>query len=139
AESDSENTIKIQRNEVAQKFDCVPSQINYVLQTRFNVESGYVVESQRGGGGYVKIIKVSRDSKLEILKLMLDRIGEGISQQKTNNIIQRLYEEDIITTQEKELLMTMLHRQNLSVSLPERDILRSQLLRSALRVLAKDD
>ena len=137
AEAEAENIIKIQRNKVAEKFNCVPSQINYVLKTRFNMASGYVVESQRGGGGYVKIIKVNHDSKLEILKLMLNKIGNSISQQNANNIIQRLYEEDIMTKREKELLETMLHRQNLNVNLPERDILRANMLSSALQILAK--
>ena len=135
----SNNIIKIQRNKVAREFNCVPSQINYVLKTRFNIENGYIVESQRGGGGYIKIIRVEHDSKLETLKLLLEKIGNGISQRKSNNILQRLYEEDIITAREKELLQTVLHRQNLSVDLPERDILRAKLLCSALSVCAKDN
>ncbi|MBM7624992.1 CtsR family transcriptional regulator [Sporohalobacter salinus] len=136
-EAETQNIIKIQRNKVAEKFNCVPSQINYVLKTRFNMSSGYVVESQRGGGGYVKIIKIDHDSKLEILKLMLNKIGNGISQQNANNIIQRLYEEEVLTKREKELLKTILHRQNLNVNLPDRDILRANMLSSVLQVLAK--
>jgi transcriptional regulator of stress and heat shock response len=50
--------IEIQRNEMAQKFECAPSQINYVLSTRFTPYKGYYIESRRGGGGYIKIIKV---------------------------------------------------------------------------------
>ncbi|ADL11679.1 CtsR family transcriptional regulator [Acetohalobium arabaticum] len=136
-ETEAKNIIKIQRNKVAEKFNCVPSQINYVLKTRFNMASGYVIESQRGGGGYVKIIKIDHDSKLKILKLMLNKIGDSISQRDANNIIQRLYEEDIMTKREKELLETMLHRQNLNLNLPDRDILRANMLGSALQVLAK--
>lgn len=138
-ETETKNIIKIQRNEVAKKFNCVPSQINYVLKTRFNMASGYVVESQRGGGGYVKIIKIDHDSKLEILKLVLNKIDTDISQQNANNIIQRLYEEEIITKREKELLETMIHRQNLNVNLPDRNILRANMLNSALQVLAKSE
>ena len=50
--------VEIKRNEIADKFQCVPSQINYVINTRFTIEKGYVVESKRGGGGYIRIIKV---------------------------------------------------------------------------------
>lgn len=52
-----EKTIEIKRQEIAQRFDCVPSQINYVINTRFTVEKGYFVESKRGGGGYIRIKK----------------------------------------------------------------------------------
>lgn len=135
----SSNAIKIQRNKIAKKFNCVPSQINYVLKTRFNIENGYIVESQRGGGGYVKIIRVEHDSKLETLKLMREQIGKGISQRKANNILQRLSEEEIISERERELLRHVLHRQNLSIDLPGRDIVRSKMLRSVLRVLAKEN
>jgi len=135
----SNSIIKIQRNKIAKKFNCVPSQINYVLKTRFNIENGYVVESQRGGGGYVKIIKVKHDSDLETIKRLMDKIGRQISQRKTNNILQRLYEEEIITKQERELLQTVFDRRNLSVDLPGRDILRAKMLRSALKILAKNN
>ena len=50
--------VEIKRNEIADKFQCVPSQINYVINTRFTIEKGYVVESKRGGGGYIRIMKV---------------------------------------------------------------------------------
>ncbi len=51
------NVIEIKRNEIADRFECVPSQINYVINTRFTLERGFVVESKRGGGGYIRIIK----------------------------------------------------------------------------------
>lgn len=136
---DDSNMIKIQRNKIAKEFNCVPSQINYVLKTRFNIENGYVIESQRGGGGYIKIIKVEHDSKLETLNLIQERIGNRISQRKANNILERLQEEGIINAREKELLQNILHRRNLSVDLPGRDILRANMLRSALKVLAKEN
>ena len=55
---DSGGTVQIQRNELANKIGCVPSQINYVITSRFTPEQGYIVESKRGGGGYIKIIKI---------------------------------------------------------------------------------
>ncbi|SKA01321.1 CtsR family transcriptional regulator [Selenihalanaerobacter shriftii] len=135
--NDTKSIIKIQRNKIAKEFNCVPSQINYVLKTRFNMENGYIVESQRGGGGYIKITKVEHGSKLETLKLMRNQLGKGISQRKTLNILQRLYEEEIITKREKELLEAIIHRRSLNIDLPGRDVLRARILRSTLDVLAK--
>ena len=57
-EMNESEVVEIKRNEIADKFQCVPSQINYVINTRFTIEKGYVVESKRGGGGYIRIIKV---------------------------------------------------------------------------------
>ena len=54
----AENSIELRRNELASYFNCVPSQINYVIQTRFTTERGYIVESRRGGGGHIRITRV---------------------------------------------------------------------------------
>ena len=56
-----EGTTEIQRNELAQSIGCVPSQINYVIASRFTPEQGYIVESRRGGGGYIRIRRVTMD------------------------------------------------------------------------------
>lgn len=73
-----EGILDIQRNEMANHFNCAPSQINYVLTTRFTLERGYFVESRRGGGGYIRIkkLKISED---EFLREIMDFIGETIS------------------------------------------------------------
>ena len=64
-EASHDGIVELQRNELALQFSCVPSQINYVLSTRFTTEQGYIVESRRGGGGYVRIVKayVADDSE----------------------------------------------------------------------------
>ena len=69
---EEEEQIEIQRNDLAQKFNCVPSQINYVISTRFKPSQGYYVESRRGGGGHILIKKVNTD-KYEIPNEM--RVG----------------------------------------------------------------
>ncbi len=129
--------IKFQRNEIARKFNCVPSQINYVLKTRFSLENGYIVESQRGGGGYIKIKKIEYESKDDLLKKILEQIGDSISQHDSYSILNKLYEEEVIRLREKEMLENMLHRQNLSVRLPKRDLLRAKIFRSALKAIIK--
>ena len=65
------NVIEIKRNEIADRFECVPSQINYVINTRFTLERGFVVESKRGGGGYIRIIKVKLHDDIDIIDQML--------------------------------------------------------------------
>ena len=72
--------IELQRNELANKFNCVPSQINYVISTRFSPERGYSVESRRGGGGYIKITKAKPDDGNYIMRA-LRLVGDYISQQ----------------------------------------------------------
>ena len=74
-----DSTIEIQRNELAERFDCAPSQINYVLTTRFTPYKGYYIESRRGGGGYIKIIKVGIDENEDINTIIVDIIGESIT------------------------------------------------------------
>ncbi len=70
-------TTEIQRNELAQTLGCVPSQINYVISSRFTPEHGYIVESRRGGGGYIKITRVSLDNSSAIMRTV-NHIGDDI-------------------------------------------------------------
>lgn len=129
----SEGFIEIQRNELAEKFRCVPSQINYVLTTRFTFQRGYLVESRRGGGGYVRIVRVwNAGGEDHWLELIGETIGEVISQQEAHGIIQRLFEEDFITKREKLILEAVTDRRVLKGDLPGRDYLRARLLKTAL-------
>ena len=134
-----EGRIEIKRNQLADKFDCAPSQINYVLNTRFTPEKGYIVESQRGGGGYIRIIKVSIDSVDEALRKLISRLNQPVSQQDARDIVHRLYENDIINRREKYLIEVATHRQDLGIELPERDFLRSRIMQGILEVILKTE
>ena len=70
---------ELKRSELATKFNCVPSQINYVIATRFIPELGFYVESRRGGGGYIKISKVNIDDS-DYIGQIIDKIGHNLSQ-----------------------------------------------------------
>ncbi len=72
-----EGHIEIKRSEIADKFQCVPSQINYVINTRFTAERGYLVESKRGGGGYIRILRVRANSQIDLIDDVLRQIEEG--------------------------------------------------------------
>ncbi len=73
----SDGTAELQRVELANKFGCVPSQINYVISTRFSPERGYIVESRRGGGGYIRIRRVHTDPKL-LLMHTVNAVGDEV-------------------------------------------------------------
>ncbi|HDX9589577.1 TPA: CtsR family transcriptional regulator [Bacillus pseudomycoides] len=129
------SAIEIKRSEIADKFDCVPSQINYVINTRFTLERGFVVESKRGGGGYIRIIKVKLHDDIDIIDQMLQMIQYSIAQSSAENIIRRLVEEGIVTTREAKLMFSVLDRSVLLTDLPLRDELRARMLRAMLRTL----
>ena len=129
--------VKIKRNQLAENFDCAPSQINYVLDTRFTVEKGYVVESQRGGGGFIKIIRVTLDSDREVIQEVINKLDRALSQREAHGIIKRLYDNDLISERESYLMERAVHRNVLGISLPERDYLRGRILKNMLEVIFK--
>jgi transcriptional regulator CtsR len=127
--------IEIQRSQLAEEFKCVPSQINYVITTRFTLEKGYFVESKRGGGGFIRIRKISAESSHDLLKSILQMIGDQISQSSAEDLIERLYEEGILNHRERELIKVVMSRKVLSFTLPTRDQLRARLLESMLTTI----
>lgn len=129
--------VKIKRNQLAENFDCAPSQINYVLDTRFTVEKGYIVESQRGGGGFIRIIRVTLDSDKEVIQEVINKLDRAISQKEAHGIIKRLYDNDLISERESYLMERAVHRNVLGISLPERDYLRGRILKNMLEVIFK--
>ncbi|SDK65126.1 transcriptional regulator CtsR [Alkalibacterium thalassium] len=127
-----QDQVEIRRSEIAQLFDCVPSQINYVINTRFTIQKGYLVESKRGGGGYIRIIKVQVLDDLDMLNTMIEIIGDSISEKDAKSVVQKLYEDDIITKREAKLMLVAMDK---SLYTGERAIdnrLRSKLLRMML-------
>lgn len=127
-----QDQVEIRRSEIAQLFDCVPSQINYVINTRFTIQKGYLVESKRGGGGYIRIIKVQVLDDLDMLNTMIEIIGDSISEKDAKSVVQKLYEDDIITKREAKLMLVAMDK---SLYTGERAIdnrLRSNLLRTML-------
>ncbi len=123
--------IELQRNELASKFNCVPSQINYVISTRFSPERGYSVESRRGGGGYIKITKAQPDNEGYIMKI-LKLVGDYISQQDMIGIIQNLYEYELLTKREATIIIAALSDNSLMIKQPERDVVRAKMLKNIL-------
>lgn len=132
------DTINISRNELAQYFDCAPSQINYVLATRFSFEHGFVIESKRGGGGFITVIKLE-PSYQELLKRLDEyTLKEGLTYQKAVQFIKRLCEEEIISPREAEIIKSAITDKALIVPTDCKDILRSNILKSILAGIFKE-
>ncbi|WP_062196980.1 CtsR family transcriptional regulator [Massilibacterium senegalense] len=129
-----EKVIEIKRNEIAEQFQCVPSQINYVINTRFTMEKGYVVESKRGGGGYIRIIKVELDNHVHLIDQLLHLIGHQISQHSAEDVILRLLEEDVITKREANMMMSVMD-QSLYDHVQNIDELRATILKTMIYTL----
>jgi transcriptional regulator CtsR len=127
--------IEIQRSVIADQFQCVPSQINYVINTRFTVERGYLVESKRGGGGFIRIRKVELINNQGLLQKILEMIENEITQATAEDIIDRLFELGIVTERESRLMKTVIHRNILSFNVQIRDQLRAKLLKAMIIAL----
>lgn len=107
--------IEISRSEIANHFDVVPSQINYVIKTRFTIQHGYLVQSKRGGGGYIRIERVNLLDDLDVLDTLIQAIGNSISERDAYDVIQTLYNEKVISQREGDLMLVALSRQALTV------------------------
>ncbi|RWZ52153.1 CtsR family transcriptional regulator [Halobacillus fulvus] len=134
-DENQKNTIEIKRSEIADRFQCVPSQINYVIKTRFTVEKGYIVESKRGGGGYIRISRIQHRDEADMMEEVIDMIQPRVSQTAAADVIERLLESDIITKREGMLMASIIDRQVLSFPLPLRDEVRSRIMTAMLFTL----
>jgi len=134
-EMSGKSLVEIKRSEVADKFDCVPSQINYVINTRFTIEKGYLVESKRGGGGFIRIMKVQSHDYAHLIDQLLSLIQSRIPQSSAENVIYRLVEEEVINEREAKIMLSVIDRSVLYLDLPYRDELRARLLKAMLTTL----
>lgn len=134
-EMSDKDILEIKRSEVADKFQCVPSQINYVINTRFTIERGYLVESKRGGGGYIRIMKVKSHDYAHLIDQLLSLIGSRVSQASAEGVISRLINETIINNREAKIMLSVIDRSVILIDLPDRDELRARILKAMLTTL----
>lgn len=123
---------EIKRSHLADVFQVVPSQINYVIKTRFTESRGYFVESKRGGGGYIRIEKISFSDQHQLLRNLMVTIGQQVSEQVFQDIIQMLFDEQLITKREGRLILSITGDDILSEEGPR---LRAQMLQKLLQRL----
>lgn len=130
-----EGKIEIQRNEIAEIFDCVPSQINYVINTRFTMQHGYDVESKRCGGGYIRIVKVQVNNNIDLLDHMSQIIGNHISEKEAQVIIDTLYDNELMTNREAQIMLAAIEQQNYSGNPLIDNQIRANILLSMIELL----
>ena len=132
--SQEEQEVELKRNELAEYFGCAPSQINYVLATRFTPDHGYIIESRRGGGGYIRIFRMQQDTGKQLMYLLNERIGDSITFLSASHLIQQLREREFVTATEASLMLSAISQQALSLPLPEelKNALRAKILKRML-------
>ncbi len=106
---DETGRAEIQRNELAERLGCVPSQINYVISSRFTPEKGYTVESRRGGGGYIKITRINYTAKEQMLMHIINSVGDSIGEQSARAIIINLNHSEIIPADKAKILLAAIN------------------------------
>ncbi len=130
--NDKGGRVEIQRSELAERFACVPSQINYVIETRFSPEHGFLVESRRGGGGYIRITRVSLDSQTAVMHT-INAVGDEIDVRSASMFIRNLFDMGKIDPGEARILSAVVSDRALSQAPPEiRNSLRAAILKTAL-------
>mgnify|MGYP000854758093 CR=1 FL=1 len=127
--------IDIRRKELASKFSCVPSQVNYVLETRFTLERGYMVESKRGGRGFLRIRRIHLPVENILAMFFQEAADNGIGSKKAKDLILRLYESKFISFRESRLIEASLGSLQLIKDESLRDKLRGKMLKEMLMVL----
>ena len=133
-----DDSVDISRNELASFFSCAPSQINYVLETRFTVDRGFVKESRRGGGGYIKISRIKIEDDAYMNKLILESVGDELSAKRLLQILSKLVDEKIISTREKEIIYASLNDVSLSMPFTIKDSIRARAFKNVLTTLLKE-
>ncbi len=136
---DDKDEIEFQRNILAQNVGCVPSQINYVLSSRFTPERGYIVESRRGGGGCVRITRVSYDKNTLIMNV-INSIGSYISENTANDHILNLIHHQLITRRDAVIISSALNDSNFK-GLPAeiKDAIRACIFKQTLLSVIKQE
>lgn len=131
--------IELKRNELAEYFGCAPSQINYVLATRFSPDRGYLTESRRGGGGYIRIVRVVQNDQQQLMNLIRDRIGDSLSEEEAGRILSALVDRGALSAQEAELMAAAVCSRAMAVpvSAEIKAAMRARILKSMLITAAR--
>ena len=130
------DTVQIQRNELANLFNCAPSQINYVLTTRFSREKGYEVQSKKGGGGYIKIDKITKLNKDQVLNIFYEKIDKQITYLQSKMIIKWLIDINLINSREAKIILCTIDDKSLNTPICGlNDIIMEKILKNIIEEL----
>ena len=130
--------VELKRNELAEYFGCAPSQINYVLATRFSPDHGYLTESRRGGGGYIRIVRVVQSGSQRLMYLVNERIGDTLTEEECSRLISQLEDQQIVSREEASVMAAAVSSRALAVPIPEamKNAMRARILKSMLMTVA---
>ena len=136
--SEESTEVELKRNELAEYFGCAPSQINYVLATRFSPDHGYLTESRRGGGGYIRIVRVVESGSQRLMYLINERIGDSLEEDECLRLISQLKEQQIVTADEATLMASAVSTRALGIPVPDamKGVLRAKMMKSMLMTIA---
>ena len=127
-----DGVLEVQRNDLAQRFNCVPSQINYVMSTRFSPEHGYIVESRRGGNGYIRITRVRVDRQT-LLMHVINSLGDRVDLPSARAILSNLVQSCALEEGIGQALLTALSDKALgAVPRETRDTVRADIMKQVL-------
>ena len=130
-----QQTAEIQRNEFANLMGCAPSQINYVLSSRFTPEHGYIIDSRRGGGGYIRIKRVVMNHSSAIMHI-INSIGDSIDALSTRVLIENCVQNGLVDKDTAKIMLAGINNNVMRRVAPEsRDVLRAAILKEMFLVL----
>lgn len=133
-----DGVVEISRNDLANFFSCVPSQINYVLETRFTMDRGFIKESRRGGGGYIRISKVEINEDTYVNSLIMESIGDELTEKRANQILDKLQDEKILSSRERMMVSAGLSDNALQMPYSFKDKLRANIFKNILMYILKE-
>lgn len=130
--------LEIGRNELAQQFNCAPSQINYVLTTRFTPYKGYYIESRRGGSGFIRIMRLERSAEKTVENLLYSIIKDEITCDKARHVLDALFDQEALTEHECKIMKHAIDDNALRcVPMEDRNSVRAQILKNMLLVFLR--
>ena len=134
----SSDDINLSRNELADYFNCAPSQINYVLTTRFNLNRGFLTESQRGGGGYIKLVRIKNFDSTYIYKILDNILNKDISYKDACYLLEDLVGKEFLSLQEAKIISFAISDKALSSPVKMEGNIRSNILKNILINILKE-
>lgn len=134
-----DSSLNLSRNDLASYFSCAPSQINYVLTTRFSPSRGYLIESQRGGGGFIKLIKLDLTNNEYVNDYVIKLIGNQISYKESCDILQMLKKAKLIKEEQVEVAKILLKNKSLANPFKFEDNIRANMLKNLIYNYIKEN
>lgn len=127
---------ELRRNDLALKFRCAPSQINYVLSTRFAPNLGYYIQSKRGGGGYIRVVRININAEAFLMEQINHALGKSLGQREAWCLVERLSEMKVLSASDGALMVAAVSDKALPAAGQNRDEVRADILRQMLLAVA---